>query len=171
VTELETLKFIKQTYGAMISEAALQYRHRPEVLAGIMMRESGGGTSPLLDKPGPEGRGDGGHGHGLMQIDDRSFPTFCSINGGELWKNPAININTGAWILSSKRIYIEHRLLSLGMRDDEIEQASIAAYNCGEGNVVRAIQAGLGCDHYTAHGNYSADVLRLAEIYLGLEAS
>jgi hypothetical protein len=58
MNESEILRHIQIAYGAMIAEAACKHRHRPEVMAGIVMRESHGGLSPLLDCPGPEGRGD-----------------------------------------------------------------------------------------------------------------
>lgn len=161
MTEIEILRFIHDTYGAIIAAAAKLHRHRPEVLAGIMMRETEGGLSRYLDKPGPEGRGDQGHGHGLMQIDDRSFPDFC---GGPMWRDPSRNVHFGAWVLSRKRQYLSERV------DDELlERATIAAYNCGEGNVSKALAASQDIDARTAHGNYSREVLRFAELYSSLK--
>ena len=58
MTEVEILKSIKAAYGAMFTASAERHRHRPEVLAGIVMRETEGGLSRLLDCLGPEGRGD-----------------------------------------------------------------------------------------------------------------
>jgi hypothetical protein len=44
-------------------------------------------------------------------------------------------------------------------------EAAVAAYNCGVGNVLAALAAGLPVDHHTAGGDYSADVLaRLAHL-------
>ncbi|HEX8859172.1 MAG TPA: transglycosylase SLT domain-containing protein [Actinomycetes bacterium] len=44
-------------------------------------------------------------------------------------------------------------------------EAAVAAYNCGAGNVLAALAAGLSVDHHTAGGDYSADVLaRLAHL-------
>jgi hypothetical protein len=39
----DTLRMIKDVYGGMIFEAARAHKHRPEVIAGIMMRETEGG--------------------------------------------------------------------------------------------------------------------------------
>jgi len=41
-------------------------------------------------------------------------------------------------------------------------QAAVASYNCGPGNVLRAIQDGRDIDFYTAGRNYSKDVLNRA---------
>ena len=160
--EKETLRMIRSLYGSILISAASQYRHRPEVLAGIMMRETAGGTSHLLDCIGPAGRGDGGHGHGLMQIDDRSFPEFCA---GENWKDPGKNIHFGALVLRNKRAYLSARLLGYQITDEELERAVVAAYNAGEGRVLKTVLEGRDPDAVTAHSNYSREVLRLAEVY------
>lgn len=164
MTEIESLRRIRVSYGAFIDAAASMHRHRPEVLAGIMQRETEGGHSRYLDEPGPAGRGDGGNGLGLMQIDKRYWRDFYL--SGE-WRNPSKNIHFGAWILAQKRGYLANKTLGMGLMDDELEQASIAAYNSGEGNVMKAIREhGRDFDYFTAHHNYSADVLRLAALYL-----
>ncbi len=171
MTENQILEHIRTAYGALIVEAAAKHRHRPEVLAGIVMRESHGGLSPLLDRPGPDGRGDrdsGGrfHGHGLCQIDDRSFPEFCA---GQDWKDAAKNIGMGAWILGRKRAFLAARTLGFRLTDDNLEKSSIAAYNAGEGRVLRAIVEGRDPDSCTTHGDYAAAVLRYADMYFSLE--
>ena len=164
--DLACLGRIKEQYGAAINLAAMQYRHRPEVLAGIMLRETRGGESSSLDVPGPSGRGDRGHGHGLMQIDDRSFPEFCA---GDDWKSPAQNIMFAARILDGKRrsivrLCIRHQP-SIELPQAELERAAVAAYNCGEGNVFKSIVEGKDVDARTAHGDYSKTVLAYAEAY------
>ena len=171
MSETEILRHIRTAYGAMIVEAAAKHRHRPEVMAGIVMRETQGGLSPLLDRPGPEGRGDRDtegryHGHGLCQIDDRSFPEFCA---GPDWKDAAKNIEKGAWVVGRKRAFLAARTLGLKLTDDDLERAAIAAYNAGEGRVLKAVEQGRDPDSCTAHGDYAAAVLRYAELYLNLE--
>lgn len=167
MTDLECLEYIREHYGILIGASAKAWQHRPEVLAGIMCRETRGGTSPLLDVPGPGGRGDNGHGHGLMQLDDRSFPEFCS---SEDWKSPALNIDYGARVLFRKGVSLANRASIFNLTAAQMERAAIAAYNCGEGNVVRALQAGLDVDYYTAHQDYSKKVLEYAALYASLEA-
>jgi hypothetical protein len=167
-TEREILEHIRREYDAMLRRSAVTHAHRPEVLAGIMARESAGGLSPLLNKQGPDGLGDKGHGHGLMQIDDRSYPAFCA---SEDWRNPARNIDMGALVLASKRRYIRERAYGRFLTTSELERASIAAYNCGQGRVMTCITANMDFDTYTAHRNYSKEVLRLAEAYRSLDAT
>jgi len=165
--EKETLHTIRSLYGSILISAAAQFRHRPEVLAGLMMRETAGGTSHLLDRIGPAGRGDEGHGHGLMQIDDRSFPEFCA---GDDWKDPDKNVAFAARVLRNKRCFLASRLLGHQLTDQDLERAAIAAYNAGEGRVLKTILDGRDPDGVTAHSNYSREVLRLAEIYRTLGA-
>jgi hypothetical protein len=172
MSEPEILRHIRTTYGAMIVEAAAKHRHRPEVMAGIVMRETQGGVSPLLDRPGPECRGDRDnegryHGHGLCQIDDCSFSEFCA---GPEWMDAAKNIAMGAWALGRKRAFLAGRTLGFRLTNDDLEKASIAAYNAGEGRVLKAIEQGRDPDTCTTHGDYAAAVLRYADLYLKLEA-
>ena len=147
------LKHLKLAEGwrDIIEAAAGAHGIRPCVIAGIGSRESGWGL--LLEPPGPAGTGDGGHGRGLMQIDDRSFPEFCA---GEEWKDPEPNVGFGCEVLAEKRAYIRKRLI-LGA-DDEL-RATVAAYNCGQGNVLKVLARGEDVDARTTHKDYSRDVL------------
>ncbi len=160
----ERLQFIRGQYGEFIRTSAGHHEHRPEVVAGIMMRETEGGLSKWLDKPGPEGRGDGGHGHGLMQIDDRSFPDFCRA---ERWQDPATNIDFGCRVLLGKSSFLKAHFPQLA--PDTLERAAVAAYNCGEGNVKKALEAGQDVDAFTTGHDYSRCVLDFAQAYLELE--
>ena len=172
MTETEILRHIRDAYGPFIYASAERHGHHPEVVAGIMCRETQGGLSTLLDKPGPEGRGDRDdkgvyHGHGLMQIDDRSFPEF--VRSGN-WRDPGKNIEFGCLVLAKKRHWLRIVIEREALRGIDLERAAIAAYNGGEGNVRRAIREGRDIDWYTAHRNYSRDVLRFAETYRGMDA-
>ena len=165
MTERESLARIRSFYGEFLAKAAKLHRHRPEVLAGIMQRETEGGLSRYLSEKGAAGMGDGGNGMGLMQIDRRSFPEFYKSGG---WKSPDQNIHFAAFVLADKRAYVVSHTLTMGLSDAEIERAAIASYNCGQGNVMKALRNGDDVDSFTAHKNYSAEVLRLAEIYRGI---
>ena len=160
--ETDTLKFIHETYHPILVESAAAHGHKIEVMAGILMRETEGGTSRYLDKPGPEGKGDSGHGHGLFQIDDRSFPVFCA---GEDWKNPLKNAMMAGSVLNQKRNSLKILSKRKGFVIKDLDRAAIAAYNCGEGNVTNVLFAQKDVDSKTAHGNYSAEVLRFAGEY------
>lgn len=169
MSDEETLRMIRSEYGAMIDGSAAYHKHRPEVIAGIVMQETAGGTSNLLDTPGPGGRGDRDrnghyHGHGLGQIDDRSFPEFCA--DPSLWADANNNIRMIGSVLSAKRRYISAKLPDLDPA--ELECYSICAYNCGEGTTVKAIMAGIDPETRTATKDYSGKVLGYAEIYKSL---
>jgi membrane-bound lytic murein transglycosylase MltF len=156
------LTMIRNTYGSILISVAAQFSHRPGVLAGIMMRESLGGLA--LDPLGPAGTGDGGHGRGLMQIDDRSFRQFCS---GDSWKDPDKNIAQGAAVLRDIRAQVqsECRKFAVPANLDQVERLSIAGYNCGADLAVHAFRHGEEIDKYTTGGDYSAAVLAFAEEY------
>jgi hypothetical protein len=165
--EQRILDHIRRQYATILRLAARMHGHRTEVLAGIMARETQGGLSPLLSEPGPWGKGDRDktghwHGHGLMQIDDRSFPEFCA---SPTWGDPRTNIDMAARVLASKRRYISGRPYGRQLTPPELERAAIAAYNAGEGRVMTCVTSAQDVDTYTAHGNYSREVLRLAEAY------
>lgn len=94
------------------------------LLAAICERETDGGESKYLDVRGPGGRGDAGHGHGLMQIDDRFHASFISAIGPDgvpLWKKPEWNILYAAEILARNFLYFAGS-----------EAPAVAAYNGSE---------------------------------------
>ncbi len=141
----------------MIAASAARFNHRPEVIAGILMRESRGGE--ILDE---DGLGDGGHGHGLMQIDDRSFSAFCN---GERWREPEANVEFGSSVLYMKRSFLASRC---DLEGADLERAAIAAYNCGEGRVLQSVLEGEIVDTHTSGHDYSKAVLEYAEAYAEL---
>lgn len=125
------------------------------VLMGIDSRESRFGI--LLDK---HMLGDNGHGHGEMQIDDRSHPAFCNGDG---WKDLAQSLE-----------YVHHNVIVpsynyltdyFDLFDSDYEKlfwGGIAGYNCGEGNVRKALEAGDDVDARTTGSDYSKDVHKRA---------
>jgi LysM repeat protein len=119
-----------------VEAAAAQYDLPPALLFAVMSRESNGNNE----------LGDGGHGHGLMQIDDRSWGSWLATHDDGM--DPASNIMEGAAILRSNIDYFGGNVAY-----------GLAGYNCGAGNVEKALAAGLGPDGYTTFGNYSSDVL------------
>jgi len=159
-TEKETLEYIYNTYHKYISEFGQVYNIPFEVIAGIMCRETEGGLSKFLDIPGPEGRGDNGHGHGLMQIDDRWWPHFISTGK---WADAEENIRFGTYVLYLKLGFFSRKLKDLD--DKEKLRLAIASYNAGEGNVLKSYKLDEDIDSRTAHGNYSKHVLKLARMY------
>ncbi|MFA4904486.1 MAG: M15 family metallopeptidase [Desulfobaccales bacterium] len=142
-------------------EAIMQRQLGPRwmdwVLCGIASRESRFGL--LLDD---EGLGDGGHGHGIMQVDDRSHTAFCA---GEGWQDLAASLE-----------YVHKNVIIpafnyLGDYFDLFEdygalfRGAIAGYNCGPGNVRKALEAGADVDARTTGRDYSRDVLARAKAF------
>lgn len=160
-----------QKYKADITAAAQANAIDPIVLCGIGSRESGWGL--LLKPRGPAGTGDftarkfptafrqgalppdGGFGRGLMQID---FDAYDFARNGA-WRDPVANIDFGCKVLAQNLALISRKT---SLKDRDALQAAIAAYNCGAGNVLRAIHDGRDLDFYTAGRNYSADTINRA---------
>lgn len=154
--EAEDPYYYTSSYKPFIEEAAALYSWlSPSIIAGIGSRESGWGL--FLSPKGPTGTGDGGHGRGLMQIDDRYHKTF--INSGQ-WTNPRANIMYGVKnVLGSYYDYFDRTTNLSGVA---LLRSAIAAYNAGPGNVDRALSEGRDVDYYTTGQDYSWDVLNRA---------
>ncbi|MGA9770364.1 MAG: transglycosylase SLT domain-containing protein, partial [Blastocatellia bacterium] len=164
------------TFKTFIDEGAGRFNFQASVIGGMGSHESGWGLSRLLRPPGSgaAGTGDfarrspkpplrtgplppdgGGFGRGLMQID---FDAHEFARTGN-WRDPRSNILFGCEVLANNFRLLQRRT-SLDGR--ELLQAAIAAYNCGAGNVLRAIRDGRDIDFFTAHRDYSKDVLNRA---------
>src|SRR4051812_46990770 len=70
-----------------VQAAAKKYNLDPSLILAVMSRETNGKNI----------KGDGGHGRGLMQIDDRSWGPWLNSHQGGM--DPASNIMKGAEIL------------------------------------------------------------------------
>ncbi|SRR6266545_4198772 len=156
-------------YKEVVNAAATAVAVPAYVLAGIGSRESGWGLR--LKPRGPAGTGDfiprrfptrfrtgplppdgGGFGRGIMQIDYDAHP-FARTGA---WRRAKANIEYGARVLGGNRDFLKNKT---NLTPEPLLRASIAAYNCGAGNVLRAIRDSRDLDYYTAGRNYSADVL------------
>lgn len=95
------------------------------------------------------------HGYGIMQVDVGTDPDFCRT-----WSPDKVegSIQRGVKILAGKRDY----LAAQGITD---MKAIAAAYNTGEGNVVRSIHAGADPDHTTTGADYGKDVLARMAVF------
>jgi hypothetical protein len=135
-------------------------------LMGIGSRETN--LDPKwLTKPG-----DGGHGYGLMQADDRSFPGW--IETGE-WQHAESGIHKGAEILmmkwrdmednAGKKLSVKgHAFVGPHLTGFKAQQAVIASYNCGRWALYCAAM-GKDPDTYTTGKDYSSDVMARAAIF------
>jgi hypothetical protein len=119
--------------------------------------------------------GDGGHGRGWLQIDDRFFaawldrhagcangtwrPRFASaLPGGRV---PTLTHSTlqAIEILRSNVAFAASRNVAAGER----MRFAVAAYNSGAGNAIHGLGAG-DVDAHTAHGDYSSDVFERRDV-------
>lgn len=118
-----------------------------------------------------------GHGHGLMQIDDRSFGDWCIAKNEEgvlLWHVPQECIAKGCEVLAAKRTevvkaMVNRRVVHKGrayplepMSESTVLQIAIASYNCGAVTALYTYTRFHSPDISTTHNNYSADVLARA---------
>eukprot|EP00730_Choanoeca_flexa_P008467 TRINITY_DN12491_c1_g1_i18.p1 TRINITY_DN12491_c1_g1~~TRINITY_DN12491_c1_g1_i18.p1 ORF type:complete len:602 (+),score=126.69 TRINITY_DN12491_c1_g1_i18:1432-3237(+) len=133
-------------YKEQIVNAANKYSIAPEVIGGIISREThaGGAIGGRWN-----GLGDGGHAFGLMQIDFRYHtPDQSSVQA---------HINQGTGILKSMIDAVAKKHPDWP-RAKQV-QGGIAAYNSGVGN----IQTQGGIDIGTTHNDYSNDVIARAQ--------
>jgi len=99
-------------FGPQIAAAASAHHLDPRLLAAVAAQETGGPGQ----NSGNNIVGDGGHGHGVFQIDDRSWP-FASSQAA---MDPAKNADVAAGILED----------SLQRYGGDVH-AALSAYNTG----------------------------------------
>lgn len=162
--DMETAK----QYAAFIKEAASKYNLSPSLICALGSRESNWGLGSDMTPKGPIGTGDWaprnparygyamppdklGWGRGLLQIDYQQ--AFAKTGN---WRDPEANILYGCAELAGNVAYFAKNPPTPGT---DPTRAAIAAYNCGKGNVTKAVRAGYDIDHYTSGSNYSQDVL------------
>jgi hypothetical protein len=169
-----------RAYAPIILQIADEQNVDPFLIAAIGTRESQWGAAI----GGPGGTGDGGHGRGIMQIDDRSNQVWLATND---WTDPYTNITKGVEIFKAKVKYLT--AISIGsvtlddtharargvapgnypdprpLSGDWLVRCATAAYNTGEHNVLMSIAAGADPDATTTGHNYSSDVLAHMDTY------
>jgi Transglycosylase SLT domain len=160
---------VQRGWITFFANAAIGCGFDVSVLLGIASRESN--IQQIV--------GDGGHGHGIMQIDDRFHPDF--IDSGA-WKQPDSNIEEGATILETTLKTIsasQGKMLAITignkkinfvgkpLSQQELLRTAIAAYNAG-GRAYYYMSLIGSPDIPTTGGNYSKDVLDRASIFTPL---
>ena len=146
---------VERGWVDVMRAVTLHTRWSVATILGIASRETG---SLWVTHTDGAILGDKGHGHGLMQIDDRSFPEFCH---GDDWKNIGTNIAKAMAILKGKAAYLFRHDIPANL----LPRGTIAAYNCGEGNVMKAIRQHKDVDTYTTHANYGSDVVSRSAVF------
>lgn len=140
-------------YADIILRVAKEQGVDPMIIVALGQHESRWGQA--LDN---DGKGDNGHGHGIMQIDDRSHLAWLDSHN---WRDPYTNVTYGAQVFKQAYSYMGQK----GLTGDKQLEAAIAAYNAGPGTVWGAIAKGLPPDAVTYTKHYANDVLRRISIY------
>lgn len=138
-------------YKGKFEEAARIHVQPPALLAAIASRESRGGA--VLDR---NGEGDGGHGFGLMQVDNRN--RFPVVRDGGPFGQP--HINQATKILADKLKQVKKDFPDL--TPEQQLQTAVSRYNGGSGRPHPDSDVG------TTGGDYSNDVLARAQYYAEL---
>jgi hypothetical protein len=186
MTETQILQWIKDNVSPFLITAITEHKKKnPQLLytedwlAAICMRETGLKIAKRLGQGfkvpeiWAEMKGDWSqrpgetekqyHGFGLPQIDIASFPSF--VKSGD-WKDPKKSWYFSINVLEGKRKWINTKCPDV--KGEFLERAITAAYNCGEGNVVKLLKAGRPVDTWTHEHNYSSEVFRFRKIYKSL---
>lgn len=182
-TNREILLWVKKNLSAAIQQAIVDCRtdlYPESLLAAMACRETGiiiakhgaANTMPIVSSltrgdftQRPKDTEKKYHGYGFWQIDIDSYPDFIKVGD---WKDARKCCIKAITVLDEKRRYIVKHFPNLP--PEELMQATIAAYNCGQGNVVKVLKAGANIDSRTAHGNYSKSVLDLKREYESLSS-
>lgn len=133
----------------------------------MWLRETWAGWAPPYFPKGTHlGFGDGGHGFGLCQADDRTWEAAM------LGLMPGVELLTplGQARFTAHKLARNERILRVvfpALDAVILRKAAIAAYNARLGAVAQQLYAGRDVDSVTSagptgHGDYSADVLRRA---------
>jgi hypothetical protein len=155
---------------AFFDQAGKDYKFSTHILMAVSSRETN--IKNII--------GDGGHGYGLMQIDDRSFPDWCHSG---VWEDANAGVQKGALVLDDKRESVRNGQgktlkVKIGGKDvsfvgkpnltpAELLQTALAAYNSG-------LKAYYGLsvfddpDRFTTQKDYSADTLARAAVFKSL---
>jgi hypothetical protein len=105
--------------------------------------------------------GDGGHGRGYHQIDDRSHAEWLrKVKAGR----GCPPVGEAAKYAVNLIEFNVKQAISAGIPEGHRLEVAIAGYNCGMGNALDGYRHHNDPDHHTAHGNYSKDVLERAKV-------
>lgn len=172
------MKWIKDNLSGVINQAIAGTNYTEDWLAGMCARETGflflryANQGRSFAEICPLMKGDFGqrktdaekiyHGFGFWQIDIASFPEF--INAGK-WTDPVETAKMAVKVLNEKKSYLKQKGWDQKLDPVMWERAITAAYNCGQGNVHKALTENKDVDCFTHQNNYSKEVFRYRGIY------
>ncbi|MDP9230377.1 MAG: peptidoglycan-binding protein [Bacteroidota bacterium] len=180
-SDQKMMKWIKDNLGSIIKQAISGSIYTEDWLAGICARETGflfsryvnqGFTfdqiTSLMKGDFGKRRGDAQkifHGFGFWQIDIGSFPDF--VSSGK-WTNALETAVMAVNVLNGKKNFLKKKGWEEKLSIVMWQRAITAAYNCGEGNVNKALSNNLDVDNFTFSKDYSKEVFRYRKLYSNL---
>jgi hypothetical protein len=173
----DVLLWIKNNLKVILTIATTGTEFTEDWLAAIAARETGGLITKYVNRGNTtindlaslmKGDFTNGiyHGFSFWQIDIRSFPDFIHSDD---WKNPQKSaIKAIAVLQGKKKSLIALGITRYSLSQDIIDRAITASFNCGEGNVMKAIKSNKDIDSYTANNDYSKQVFNFRKVYVNL---
>ena len=177
----QMMQWIKDNLSVSMKEAVAGSEFTEDWLAGMCARETGflftrfANQGNTFEQVAPLMKGDFGkrkndaqkifHGFGFWQIDIDSFPDF--VNSGK-WADPLETAKMAVKVLNGKKNFLQQKGWQNKLPATMFQRAVTAAYNCGEGNVNKALANNLDVDNFTFAKDYSREVFRYRSLYNGL---
>ena len=182
-TNKDILSWIHDNLGATIRELTdADFKDTPyteAVIAGLICRETGflilryANKGMALDEIAVRMKGDYGrragesgpryHGYGFVQIDTGSYPDFINDTPLSDYKS---YLRKAIEVLEEKRSSITRAGFNADNLGDEYYlRAILAAYNSGQGRVIRSLSLGRDVDITTYQGDYSKEVMKFRYEY------
>lgn len=182
-TNKDILTWIHDNLGATIRDLTdTEFKDTPyteAVIAGLICRETGflilryANKGLGLDEIAVRMKGDYGkragepapryHGYGFVQIDTGSYPEFINdtpLSDYKAYLKKAIDV------LEEKRSSITRAGFNAdNLGDEYFLRAILAAYNSGQGRVIRSLSLGRDVDVTTYQGDYSKEVIKFRYEY------
>ena len=146
-------------------------RNNPGIFGGPILLAIGSRESGLKNIVG-----DGGHGRGVFQMDDRWQADWLGRVRGALsgsWNAVSKSALRSGYVplfvpslRRARRILVDNYtyLIENGIPAHLAKKAAVSAYNCGPGNVKKAWDNGKDLDYYTTGGNYAKDVFERRDV-------
>ena len=180
-SDQKMMQWVKDNLGSIMQQAIAGSVYTEDWLAGMCARETGFLFTRFVNQQKNFNeisllmKGDFGkrkndtvkifHGFGFWQIDIDSFPDF--VNSGK-WTNPLETAKMAVTVLNQKRNFLIQKGWQQKLSAIEFERAVTAAYNCGQGNVDKALRNNRDVDFFTFSKDYSKEVFRYRNIYSNL---